>query len=264
MDDPLATHNRERWNALVAAGVMYSKPYLDLNPDRAREKVDEEGVMDPVAGKEVLCLGGGGGQQSAAFALLGARVTVLDLSDAQLDQDRLAAAQYGFELAIEQGDMRDLSRFDNDSFDMVWQPYSINFVPDVRPVFAEVRRVLRPGGQYRVMWHNPFFYALDDEQWHPEHGYPMKWPYQGGLIDEEAIFKTRGWTIEHEDGGQVEIEGPTMFNHTLGTFINNLISHGFVIQGLWEHLTWDENPEPGSWEHFKQIAPPYLTVWCRG
>ena len=41
---------------------------------------------------DVLCLAAGGGQQSVAFALLGANVTVFDLSETQLEHDRLAAA----------------------------------------------------------------------------------------------------------------------------------------------------------------------------
>ena len=51
--------------------------------------------------------------------------------------------------------MRDLSRFDDDAFDFVWQPYSINFVPDYAPVFQGVARVLRPG-----MVHAPALAAI--------------------------------------------------------------------------------------------------------
>ena len=45
-------------------------------------------LIDKIAGKGVLCLAGGGGQQSAAFALLGAKVTVLDFSETQLERDK--------------------------------------------------------------------------------------------------------------------------------------------------------------------------------
>ena len=142
MDD-IASFNRERWNALVDAGILYSKPWLDLTPETARVKLDPDGLLPDLDGKHVLCLANGGGQQSAAFALLGAEVTVLDLSDAQLAQDRRAAAHYGVNVRIEQGDMRDLSRFADASFDLVCQWYSINFVPDPLRVFAEVERVSR-------------------------------------------------------------------------------------------------------------------------
>ena len=87
MDD-IARYNKERWEELARANVGFSRPYLDLDLTSAREAVDPEGMIDTFAGKDVLCLAGGGGQQSAAFALLGAKVTVLDLCETQLERDR--------------------------------------------------------------------------------------------------------------------------------------------------------------------------------
>jgi len=261
MDD-LAQFNRERWNALVAAGVLYSRPQLEMDEEKARQMVDEEGLLGDVRGKRVLLLGGGGGQQSAAFGFLGAQVTVIDLSDGQLEKDRLVAAHYGYDLNIQQGDMRDLSRFADASFDIVWQPYSINFVPDVRPVFAGAARVVQPGGWYVVMWHNPFTQAVDDAGWDADHGYPLKHPYRDGEID-QSVFENPNWTVDTEDGKRVEVTGPREFRHTMRTFLNSLIDSGFVIRHFSEHRTWDENPEPGSWEHYKLVSPPYLTVWTK-
>ena len=259
MDD-LAIFNRARWNALVEAGVLHSRPALEMDEEKARQMIDEEGLLGDLAGKRVLVLGGGGGQQSAAFGFLGADVTVIDLSDGQLEKDRQVEAHYGYTFDIQQGDMRDLSRFVDASFDIVWQPYSINFVPDVRPVFAGAARVIKPGGFYTVMWHNPFSQGVDDAQWTPEHGYPLKWPYTDGEIA-PTIFKSANWTFETESGERREVEGPREFRHTMRTFLNSLIASGFGIRCFSEHLTWDDNPEPGSWEHYKSVAPPYLTVW---
>lgn len=259
MDD-LATFNRERWNALVEAGVLYSRPKLEMDEDTARGMVDEEGLLGDVRGKRVLLLGGGGGQQSAAFGFLGAQVTVFDLSDGQLEKDRLVATHYGYALDIQQGDMRDLSRFADASFDIVWQPYSINFVPDVRPVFAGAARVVGPGGWYVVQWHNPFTQGVDDETWTAEHGYSLRLPYTDGEID-PAVFKTQNWTVDTEDGKRVEVKGPREFRHTLRTFLNSLTDADFTFRRLSEHSTDVENPEPGSWDHYKLVAPPYLTLW---
>lgn len=258
--DRLAQYNRERWNALVEAGVLYSRPKLEMDETSARQMIDEEGLLGDVRGKRVLLLGGGGGQQSAAFGFLGAEVTVFDLSDGQLEKDRLVAAHYGYNLDIQQGDMRDMARFADANFDIVWQPYSINFVPDVHPVFAEAARVTRSGGWYVVQWHNPFTQGVDDETWTVEHGYSLHLPYADGEIHPET-FKTQNWTVDTENGERVEVEGPREFRHTMRTFLNSLIDNGFVIRRFGEHLTGEENPGPGSWEHYKLIAPPYLTLW---
>ncbi len=174
MDD-LSSHNRERWNELARAGTQFSRPWLDLDPAQARARVDPHGFLGDVTGKEILCLAGAGGQQSVAFALLGARVTVLDLSDEMLARDRQAAAHYGFDIHYQQGDMRDLACFADHSFDIVWHAYSINFVPDVNPVFNEVTRVLKPGGFYQVQFHNPFAFEMDELSWNGQ-GYSVRRP----------------------------------------------------------------------------------------
>src|SRR4051794_14785732 len=103
--DELGKYNKDRWEDLAAANVEYSRPLLDLTPDSARRLVDPYGVMGEVNDKQVLCLASGGGQQSVAFALLGAHVTVLDLSETQLERDRLSLARYGLSAALLQGDM---------------------------------------------------------------------------------------------------------------------------------------------------------------
>ena len=105
------------------------------------------------------------------FWLLGAEVTVVDLSDVQLARDREGAAHHGLQVTNIQGDMRDLSMFPADTFDVVWQPYSVNFVPSVEPVYNGVARVLKPGGIYYMQFANPFIQAVDDEAWDGE-AYP--------------------------------------------------------------------------------------------
>lgn len=98
--DPETRENRERWNRLADAGIMFSKPFMDFTPADAERHVSKHGVIGEVNGLDVLCLAGGGGQDSVAFGLLGARVTVFDLSDTQLERDREAAAHHGLEVRI--------------------------------------------------------------------------------------------------------------------------------------------------------------------
>ncbi|MEZ4557434.1 MAG: class I SAM-dependent methyltransferase [Caldilineaceae bacterium] len=109
--DAIAAFNRDRWEALVAADVPYARPLLDLDTAGAAATVDPYGLLGDVAGKEVLCLAAGGGQQSAAFGVLGAHVTVVDITAGQLAKDRQVAEHYGFDVTLIQADMRDLSMF---------------------------------------------------------------------------------------------------------------------------------------------------------
>lgn len=257
MDD-YTDYNRERWDALVAADVEWSRPLLDLTPEGARQLVDPYGVMGDVAGKQVLCLAGGGGQQSVAFGLLGAQVTVLDFSANQLERDKAALAHYKLNAKLVQGDMRDLSQFGADAFDLIWHAFSINFVSDSGLVFDQVQRALRPGGLYRLEWHNPFSAGVSESAWNGS-GYTVKRRYADGEIQ----FDTPYWDITYKDGTQRQVEGPREFNHTLSTVINGLCQRRFVLLGLWEELSREPDAAPGTWEHYKSVLPPWLTIWAR-
>jgi len=161
-----------RWKALVEADALFTRPALTLDEISARDRLDPEGRLGDVAAKDVLCLACGGGQQAIAFALLKANVTVFDLSDAQLNRDREAAAYFDVDMKILQGDMRDLSYFEEASFDIVYHSYSLGFVKIARVVFQQVSRVLRPGGVYHFMCANPFFIGMQEKDWNGD-GYTI-------------------------------------------------------------------------------------------
>lgn len=255
--DELAKYNKNRWEALAQARVVYSRPFLTLTPENALEALDPDPVFvgsrfSQVAGKDVLCLAGGGGQQTAVFALLGANVTVLDLTETQLARDHEAAAHHGYTIHARQGDMRDLSAFADDSFDIVWHPFSINFVPDAASVIREVGRVIRPGGFYHLQFANPFW-SMDEDDWLPQ-GYPVRQPYVNGA---QLLHSASMWKFEDEQGNQQQIEGPREFLHTYNALINSLAQTGFAILGLHEGPEGDANTEPGTWEHLVTIIPPF-------
>lgn len=257
MSDEFLEETRARWNALAEAGVVWSKPFTALDEAAARREVDPAGLLPDVRGLRVLCLAGGGGQQSAAFALLGADVTVFDLSDVMLERDRQTAAHYGLKVDTQQGDMRDLSRLPDATFDVVWHAFSLSFVPDFRPVFDEVKRVLKPGGLYRTQWANPFFADMDERSWTGT-GYLVHQIYRDG---EEVQFSEPNWTWQEEDGTQREVPGPREWRHGLGAVLRGLSQRGFVLLGLWEGPEGDPNAEPGAWDHMLAVAPPWLTLW---
>jgi ubiquinone/menaquinone biosynthesis C-methylase UbiE len=254
MDD-LARFNQQRWNALVEAGIEYSRPLLDLDEDKARHFLRDPGLLGDVRGKNVLCLANGGGQQSAAFSVLGAQVTVLDLSDAQLEMDRQAATHYGVTMRIEPGDMRDLSRFEEQAFDIVWQEYSINFVPNCREVFTQVRRVIRPKGLYRVDFANPDSISLVESTWNGR-GYVVSDSY----IDGEVQYADPAWDVQDASGSIQRVEGPREFRHTFSTFLNGLADQGFMLTHF-EEKEGEGDGKPGSWEHMITVIPPWFRLW---
>jgi 2-polyprenyl-3-methyl-5-hydroxy-6-metoxy-1,4-benzoquinol methylase len=257
MDD-IARYNQARWRALVEANALFTRPKLNLDAASARRLVDFDGKLGDVAGKEVLCLAGGGGQQSVAFAMLGARVTVFDLSAEQLERDQAAADHYGFEIKIIEGDMRDLSYFEDARFDVVKHAYSLNFVPDAGAVFREVARVLRRGGVYHFSCANPFVMGVTQADWNGE-GYVLKYPYTENA---PISYEDQAWVYDRDK--HVSIAKPIEYRHTLGSLLNGLIENGFVIFHVSDNADMypDETAEPGSWDHLVAFAPPWLSIWA--
>jgi len=256
--DEVAEYIQARWKALVEADALFTRPQLNYDAESARQKIDSAGKLGDVAGKNVLCIAGGGGQQSAAFALLGARVTVFDISREQLERDAQAAAHYNLKIKLMQGDMRDLSRFDDASFDIVDHSYSINFVPEAVSVFRQVARVLRAGGIYHFSFANPFIMGTEQKDWNGK-GYVLKNPYVGGA---KITYDDQEWVYNRDE--HEPVPGPVEYRHTLSTVINGLCENNFVIYHLSDNSDMypDENEEPASWDHFVAFAPPWLSVWA--
>ncbi|MCK7487622.1 MAG: class I SAM-dependent methyltransferase [Bacillus subtilis] len=121
--------------------------------------------LEPIAGKTVLCLASGGGQQGPLFAAMGANVTVFDNSPEQLAQDQFVAKREGLSIQTIQGDMRDLSCFNDETFDLVFHPVSNAFVDDVLKVWKEAYRVLKMGGVLVAGFCNPILYIFDLNRW---------------------------------------------------------------------------------------------------
>jgi SAM-dependent methyltransferase len=248
----------QHWDREVERGCGYTVPALELTPEMvttfAAGRIETlpgiDDTMEPrwflagAPGKDILCLASGGGQQSAVFGLLGARVTSLDLSEGQLRGDRTAAEHYGYQVRAVRGDACDLSVFEGASFDLVYTP-GLSWVPDVRAVHREVYRVLRPGGLYRVSVGNPAVHTVDFEGggagWDGV-GYRIVDRYKGGPVLRNAAG------VENMDEGEPTGDHRHLYRDSVG----GLLDVGFHLRYFAEDpssLLGQVTGEPGSWEH---------------
>jgi ubiquinone/menaquinone biosynthesis C-methylase UbiE len=100
--------------------------------------------------KAVLEVGCGAGSISAQFARSGARLTAIDLTKHAVDLTRRRFELSGLTGNILQMDARNLDFADN-SFDFLWSWGVIHHSSQTEKIIAEIYRVLKPGGEARLM-----------------------------------------------------------------------------------------------------------------
>lgn len=132
-------------------------PELERVPETAVESF--AGVANPFSlgrlapGERVLDLGSGAGTDTLVAALMvgpEGRVTGLDMTPEMVAKAARAAAELGVEnVELVVGEAEALP-FPDASFDVVISNGVIDLVPDKDAVFAELHRVLAPGGRIQV------------------------------------------------------------------------------------------------------------------
>lgn len=98
-------------------------------------------------GQRLLEVGVGLGTDHLQFARAGARTTGIDLTPRCVELTRLRLEQEGLEPDVHQMDAEQLT-FADDSFDAVFSFGVLHHTSSMEAAFAEIRRVLRPGGVF--------------------------------------------------------------------------------------------------------------------
>lgn len=103
-----------------------------------------------VRGKQVLEIGCGAGSISAQLAKHGAHLAAIDLTERAVALTRRRFELFGLSGNIQQMDARHLN-FPDHTFDYIWSWGVIHHSADAEEIIAEIHRVLKPGGEARVM-----------------------------------------------------------------------------------------------------------------
>ena len=92
----------------------------------------------------------GSARTSSSSCAAGAEATGVDLTEAAVEAVRERLALEGLEAELRVADAESLP-FGDGEFDLVYSWGVIHHTPDTERALAEVRRVLRPGGEARIM-----------------------------------------------------------------------------------------------------------------
>ena len=134
------------------------KPLHDINPLRANF-IDQR---SPVAGKQLLDVGCGGGILTEAMAQRGAIATGIDMGEAPLGVARLHLLESGLDIEYRQITAEELSHQQPEHFDVVTCLEMLEHVPDPASVIAACARLCKPGGNlyFSTISRNPKAYAF--------------------------------------------------------------------------------------------------------
>ncbi len=249
------TVSRDAWAFLAKNGCDSSLPYGPKEFSNASNWLDSRKWIPWKQVRSVLCLACGGGQQAPLFASLGCQVTLVDISPDQLKVDRLSGEKYGFSIECLEGDMLHLSQLYGRDFDLVYQAVSACYVPDVKKLYQEVFKVLKPGGYYYVHHWNPVHVQLADSQAWDGSAYRVARPQVPG----KPISSPMAW--DEQTGN------PTAdcwhYIHPLKHLIGGLCESGFSIQRFAESEEADLSAEPGTHPHLAAYLPSFLALFAR-
>ena len=244
-------HNRSAWDRLAKKQDRLATPARDEDFINPLSNVDRRGWLgNSVAGKRLLCLAAGGGRQGPIYAAAGAEVTVVDLSPAMLDLDRKVSHQRQLNLRTIETSMDDLSMLGDGCFDIVIHPVSTCYVPDVRPVYKEVARVMADGGLYVSQHKQPTSLQSDIE------------PQQGGYRVKHGYYDKTPLPEEPKPN-LVREQGTLEYVHRWDELIGAMCAAGFVIEALSEPLHAKPDAVRGSFSDRSSVIAPYVRIKAR-
>jgi ubiquinone/menaquinone biosynthesis C-methylase UbiE len=184
---------------------------VDTKPHNAcYERPATMSLIGDVQGKSILDMGCGTGSYAKWLVERGARVTAVDANEKMLAHARRRlAGDATFYLANME---EPLDYLQDESFDGILSALAVTYVQHHAALFAEFRRVLRPGGWFVFSTEHPFFsYAY---------------------FKVEDYFETREVSCEWEGFGEKVLM--KSYYHSLGEICGALSDEGFVIERILE------------------------------
>ena len=201
----------------------------------ALQVIDE--FVGELTGKKVCLVGSGDNHAAFALAGLGAHLTSVDQSAKQLETASRRASKLGLPITFTQADATDMGTLPSTSFDLVCSTNGFFvWLADLPRLFAEIQRLLKPGGFY-------IFYDI----------HPFQRPWKNDTLEMEKPYFETG-PIHPKD------EGPYFFHWTMGDVLNALADGGLALRRLKECPARDS----ANWlsdHYYKPGASPELLDW---
>lgn len=175
-------------------------------------------------GTELLGLASGGGQQGPIFVAHGANVTIMDLSDGQLANEKYVAERENYEINLVKSDLSKPFPFQDQSFDIIFNPVSNCYIEDIQPMWIECARVLKLNGILLMA-----FVKEEHFMFYPD------FKNENVLISRFSLpYNSIRDLSDEQKQERLNENLPFSFSHTLTEQIGGLIKAGFEIVDIYE------------------------------
>jgi len=249
MDD-YQTINRQSWNDMAESGSQFARVATDEQCQDPLKVLDGRGWLPTsVQDLKVLCLASGGGWQSILYAVAGADVTVVDISDSMLALDEREAKRRGLNVRTLRASMDDLRELDDEAFDIVHQPVSTCYIPDLVPLYAEIARVLKDDGVYISQHKQPTSLQISHRNERHQFVVGVEY-YHDGPLPKQIDTSYRE-------------SGATEYLHRLEDLIGGLCRSNMALEDLREPVRADYRAGVQHYGYRGRFVPPYVRMKAR-
>ena len=195
--------------------------------------------FDRFEGNKVANICGSCGKKAIPLALLGAEVTIFDISEDNkryaMETARAAHTEIGFEVCdILEIDLEKYGAY----FDTVFMEGGIlHYFHDIDPFMRMMHDLLKPGGKMICSDFHPFTKIMDTLKLEtPSIGYFSTDVFEGEMA--HARF--------YEEEIRKQFPKCLYRRYTISEIINAIINSGFTLKRFDEHPAWEEKTLPGE------------------
>lgn len=218
----------------------YAAAIRDNSYNALYERPSLIALLPELQGKRVIDLGCGPGEYAAYLTAQGATVTAVDSSPEMISlvQQKLGNSVHAYVQDLAMGVSDEADR----SFDLAVSPLMIHYLEDPTPLFRDVKRILKPEGQFVFSTHHPFV----DYQFSPSGNYFLT----EKIVDEWDTL-----------GRPTRVE---YFRRSLSALMQSLTDAGLCVVELSEGSP-DEQMQETDLESYRKLsmAPGFLFLKCR-
>ena len=234
------------WNRLLEGGrggVLPGVGSVVYGPDIGSES--DFRLLGNLAGKRVLELGCGGGQNVVAMAKQGAHAIGLDFSAEQLAAARRLADREEVRVELHKGDLAELVFLRAESIDVAFSAYALGLVTDLNRVFRQVHRVLKQGAPLVFSLPHPVAHLIDDDD-----------PEQPLLIRRSYFDRT---SVNYDWEGLPL----SAHHHTVSDLFTGLARANFRVDIVLEPESTADGHRSPHWREVYRLVPRTLVMRAR-